>query len=137
MYNSDIIKSIEYLDRGEETLICVIAYERTYCNCILDGVTYDEIANKCEPFDFRVHLFTLPTSTLEKVGSFELQQKQKSKKSEEIFRQNSRWNALSTVLCAFHIAAAACFRGRLSAEMPTAECAPSPAAGIIGYAAMR
>lgn len=81
MDNSGLIKSVEYLCRKEEILLCVIADERTYCDCILDGVTYEEIANKCEPFDFRVHLFMLPSSTLEKVGSFELRQKQRSKKS--------------------------------------------------------
>ncbi len=68
-----MVKSTEYLRRGDKLLTAVQVNERSKALAILGGATYTELRNDVEPYDVKTHLFELPAAELQKNGGFEIE----------------------------------------------------------------
>ncbi len=70
-----MIKSTEYLRRGESFLAAVRVEIRSKASCTLAGKVYPELRNELEPYDLMTHMFELPANELKSNGGFEIELK--------------------------------------------------------------
>ncbi|MBQ6848269.1 MAG: phosphodiester glycosidase family protein [Clostridia bacterium] len=72
MNNTYEIKKIEYLEKEDFILVVIQVSDLSRAKCYLNEKEYDELLNKCEPYDFKTHIFLFPKDELSRLKKFNL-----------------------------------------------------------------
>jgi hypothetical protein len=80
-----ILRSVEYLERGELLTAYVRVWEKTNGRAVLGGTGYPETGNQREPYDFRLHTFDFPAAQLRALGAFDVTLARRLKRPSEFF----------------------------------------------------
>ena len=86
---NSILRSVEYLKRGDVLTAYVKVREKTNGRAVLAGKEYPETGNAHEPYDFRLHTFDLPEAVLRENGSFEVSLQRRLKRPSDYFEGDS------------------------------------------------
>ena len=77
----DIFKKAEFLEKEDTVRAYVSVFEKTNATASLNGKTYPDTGNLCEPYDFRLHIFEFPKAELEQAGAFSVRVSRRLKNS--------------------------------------------------------